>query len=145
MARKGVLGVLSITGFPGHYTVKKGLTGPTLVSGDKDVVLEALGEVLVAKEDDKMQVVVWGPNLRDQSKGTFHVHAADCADNRHYGSRGKYGGEDGEMAIEVGSALEVITYVYADQIAEQPQGERMEYIESLHSDFFWAPCVKDLQ
>ena len=27
-----------------------------------------------------MKVTVCGPNLRDQSKGQFHVHAADCSD-----------------------------------------------------------------
>lgn len=27
-----------------------------------------------------MQVTICGPNLRDQSMGEFHVHAAGCAD-----------------------------------------------------------------
>jgi hypothetical protein len=27
-----------------------------------------------------MQVSIFGPNLRDQSRGDIHVHAEDCAD-----------------------------------------------------------------
>lgn len=34
-----------------------------------------------------MRVTICGPNLRDQSKGTFHVHAEGCADLARHASR----------------------------------------------------------
>lgn len=30
--------------------------------------------------EEKTPVTILGPNLRDQSKGSFHVHRAGCAD-----------------------------------------------------------------
>ena len=88
-----------------------------------------------------MKVYVHGPNLNDQRKGTFHVHTAECGDNRHYGPEGKFGGERDAMPIDAEDSDDVIVYVYADQIAEQPEIEREDYINMLFSDFWFAPCI----
>lgn len=91
-----------------------------------------------------MNVRVCGPNLRDQSKGTFHVHRHDCADLKHYGPGGKYGGDmDGmnEMLIVDATTMSVVREVYADQIAENPDAEAE--MDMYVNDFWFAPCCRD--
>jgi len=56
-------------------------------------------------------VVVLGPNLLDQSEGTFHVHKAGCAD---LGKR-KYAtipARDKADAIEATTYRDVVRYIY---------------------------------
>jgi len=94
-----------------------------------------------------MDVVVLGPNLRDQSKGTFHVHAADCYDLGKYGPGRQYGGDVypyAEPHIKDASVLEVVTQTYADQIDEEPRDSQAEYIRMLVNDFHFFPCVGSL-
>jgi hypothetical protein len=83
-------------------------------------------------------VRVFGPNLRDQSKGTFHVHAEGCADNRHYGPGKRYGGDDYDgWLMEAASHDDVGDSIYEDHIAEGS----MEPGEGKHDCHFF-PCVK---
>lgn len=85
----------------------------------------------------KVNVMVFGPNLRDQSKGAFHVHAVDCADRKHYGPTGKkFGGEEG-LIISVNTRKDVAADIYADQIAEAPAYKASHYLK----EFFFAPCI----
>ena len=81
-----------------------------------------------------LKVAVVGPNLRDQSKGQFVVHAKDCGDLR------KLGRSEPEvsnaMVFTAKSRTEIATDVYADQIDE---GAR---IEDCYADFHFCPCVK---
>jgi hypothetical protein len=93
-----------------------------------------------------MNVRVCGPNLFDQSKGTFHVHADGCQDLRKYGP--EYKGKDAKggdlngnrgMLIEDATFDKVVTETYADQIAEDPLGDWEDYFR----DFWFAPCCYD--
>jgi hypothetical protein len=45
-AKPGVFGVLSIGGFPGNYTLRAGLTGPTIAKGTPSEIQEAIGLLL---------------------------------------------------------------------------------------------------
>jgi hypothetical protein len=82
-----------------------------------------------------MKVTVCGPNLRDQSKGTFHVHAAGCADLARGAKR------EPEYAngwtIEVASAVEVCDEVYPPEDFECESGDNL-------AEFHFFPCVSAL-
>jgi hypothetical protein len=87
---------------------------------------------------EKIDIVIHGPNLTDQSKGQFHVHTVDCQDNKHYG-RGKYGGETGWVVKDV-DPTDV-----ERQVAENIYGDFEEYDENPDSylgDAWIAPCIK---
>jgi hypothetical protein len=86
-----------------------------------------------------MKVRVWGPNLRDQSKGSFHVHSADCRDNRNYGPRGRLGGEGTTGPEDYDSVQQLVEDYYSNQIAENP-GDTWE--DGYVQDFHFAPCVE---
>lgn len=95
-----------------------------------------------------MQVTVFGPNLRDQSKGSNHVHAAGCGDCKHYGRSGKFGGEDNGWTIEVGSQMDVVTEIYCDILSDYglepgtPEGDEM--LADWLCEIWFAPCIKSL-
>lgn len=85
-----------------------------------------------------MRVTICGPNLRDQSKGDFHVHAAGCADLRRGAAREpeyRHG-----WTIDASSRESVAGEVYADIIAENPGSTAADYVETMH--FF--PCCGEL-
>jgi DNA polymerase IIIc chi subunit len=88
-----------------------------------------------------MQVTIHGPNLNDQSKGTFHVHTAACRDNR---KEVVYNGSELPWTIEAASVIEVVEAVYADQMAEHQPGEKWADPENYVSDFHFAPCTAAL-
>ena len=77
-------------------------------------------------------LTIFGPNLRDQSKGDFVVHAADCADcaklRAEQWSRGEYTSQDA-----------VLRDLYSDHIAEGSCT-----IEDARGSVHFAPCVKVL-
>jgi hypothetical protein len=92
-----------------------------------------------------MKVTICGPNLRDQSKGSFHVHAAGCKDLRNYG-RGRLGGEM-PWTIEVETRWEVLVDIYGDVAtdhAEYGTPKWWEVVEDNGSDTWFAPCTKAL-
>ena len=83
-----------------------------------------------------MQVAIAGPNLNDQSKGTFHVHAAGCADLKRGARREpEYGNA---WVIEAASQTEVCDAVYP---ADQFECESGEYVY----DFNFFPCCDQLE
>ena len=85
-----------------------------------------------------MRVHVIGPNLPDQSKGSFHVHAAGCADVRRSPDyRSREFAHDKAHPIEADSLTAVIEYVYADMLDDEPGGT----VEDYRSDFYLFPCV----
>lgn len=95
------------------------------------------GRIEPADTRQAVHVHVIGPNLPDQSKGQFHVHAKDCADvTRSRDYRSKEFAHDRSHTIEVKSLAEVSAYVYADQIG---QGEMTA--EGGVSDIYVFPCV----
>jgi hypothetical protein len=91
-----------------------------------------------------MYVKIHGPNLNDQSKGTFHVHERDCLDNKKYGPGRVLGGEDNGWIMNVDSVRDIVVEVYSDHINEQPESEQEDYIQDLFNDFYFAPCCSDL-
>jgi len=100
-----------------------------------------------------MNVIIHGPNLRDQSKGTFHVHAAGCSDNRKEVLRN---GSEYPISLEADSVEAVVVAIYSDHLAEaegevawyrangQPDRPDVTWRDYEH-DFHFAPCVKDLE
>jgi len=77
-----------------------------------------------------MKLKIFGPNLRDQSKGQFVVHAADCADCE------KLKGEQ-NFEIDAASELEVSADLNSDFISDGS----MTAAEGL-SEIHFAPCVR---
>lgn len=82
---------------------------------------------------------VVGPNLRDQSKGSFHVHDANCGDMQRMARRDSAFAmelRDGRP-VEFKTQVEVAEYVYDNGImTDDETGE--DYL----FDFHFAPCVK---
>jgi len=94
-----------------------------------------------------MQVTIFGPNLNSaaQRKGQFHVHAAGCADCKHYGPGTKHGGEDKGWTINAAAPIDVSLAVYADHAGDDNEPESQDwwdYLDSALRDFHFAPCVK---
>ena len=89
-----------------------------------------------------MNVRVCGPNLNDQSKGSFHVHRDGCRDLDHYGPGRRFGGDmygQDEMLINDATVMKVVCDVYADQLEESGDDP-----ESYVNDFWFAPCCSQL-
>jgi len=86
-----------------------------------------------------MRVTICGPNLRDQSKGQFHVHAEGCADLRRNASLQREPEYMNGWTIEAATRDEVGDHIYEDHIAEGS----MEPGEGKHDCHFF-PCVSDL-
>lgn len=85
-----------------------------------------------------MEVTICGPNLRDQSRGDFHVHAAGCADLwKGIVREPEY---DNGWTIDVASRVEAATEVYADIAAENGHEDGEPYLGTMH--FF--PCCEAL-
>jgi len=90
----------------------------------------------MTRQEPFMNVTICGPNLRDQSKGSFHVHAADCADLAR-GAKREAAYRNG-WTIEADTCDDVVRDVYADMIEDEADLD--EYRFDLH--FF--PCCKAL-
>lgn len=80
------------------------------------------------------RVTIVGPNLRDQSRGDFHVHAAGCADLARDPNLRR---EDQSWTIDAASRFGVAEAIYEDIIAENPGSSAADYVGTLH----FAPCV----
>lgn len=85
-----------------------------------------------------MLVKIQGPNLRDQSKGSFHVHSAECGDNA------KYEDDQYEKPIEVDCQLACEDAVYGPDAGsfyqESPGHKPGDWLY----DFHFMPCCKGL-
>lgn len=91
----------------------------------------------------KQKVRVCGPNLNDQSKGTFHVHVDGCLHLHHYGPGTIIGGDVpgfDETVLEVDSQVEVVEVIYSDQLRENGDVKPEDWLD----DFYFAPCTKSL-
>lgn len=87
-----------------------------------------------------MNITLIGPNLRDQSKGIFHVHAAGCRS-----SHGRqYDGAE-RMDLEVDTATDVIEWVYEDHAGDygyEPGSPEFEqFIDECSTDFHFHACT----
>jgi len=83
-----------------------------------------------------MKVTVVGPNLFDQSKGSFHAHKAGCADLKRDPN---YRGQDLSYTFDADTRDEVGDEIYGDHIAEGS----MEPGEGKY-DVHFAPCTSGL-
>jgi hypothetical protein len=76
------------------------------------------------------RVTVWGPNLRDQSRGTFVVHRADCGDNRKLELRET----EPPWHLDPETRAEVIRDIYPGDQFDSPWA-------MLVDDVYFAPCL----
>jgi hypothetical protein len=81
---------------------------------------------------------VIGPNLRNQSKGSFHVHDATCADVARMAHQDPAYAEElhNGAAHEFNSQVQVAEYVYDNGI----MGDDETGADYVH-DFHFFPCV----
>jgi hypothetical protein len=88
-----------------------------------------------------MKLTVHGPNLKDQTRGDFEVHAADCADNARVEYLfGKPTAADlARDTAEYATAIELAETIYADHIDEGSTTAEDEL-----SSFHFAPCCDKL-
>lgn len=91
----------------------------------------------------KHAVTIIGPNLPDQSKGDFHVHAQGCRDiRRSYGGCSKYD-------LEVEAAIDVAEFIYEDHLHDEgiePESEEaIAYFDMCIGEFYFLPCTGNLQ
>lgn len=88
-----------------------------------------------------MKIEIVGPNLVDQSKGSFHVHAAGCADlnKRQYHSNRNI--EQYLWIIEAESQQEIVEEVYSDFLPTNDDGEPTTWLDYA-DDVYIFPCVK---
>lgn len=92
-----------------------------------------------------MKVTIFGPNLNDQSRGTFHVHAAGCQFERRYGPGTKYGGDGHGWTIDVESRWEATEAVYCDVMTDDPDYyATAEARQDLIADLWFSSCLDDL-
>lgn len=90
-------------------------------------------------------VAIIGPNLYDQSKGTFHVHTAECRD----GHNARKYPPGARWEVEVDSRVEVSMLVYEDVIGSDydldlDSPEALAMAEEYLTDFYFHACVRDL-
>lgn len=78
-----------------------------------------------------MMVVIYGPNLADQSRGSFHVHADGCG---HAAPLGLAGLASEGWAIGAESKAEAVLAIYSDQIHEGAS------YQSCRDDVFFDVC-----
>jgi hypothetical protein len=83
-----------------------------------------------------MWVTVLGPNLRNQSHGSIHVHAARCGDI----DRSQYSGVD-RWTTETESRRQIVEDEYPPGDFEWSDGPDDR---SYWDDVWFAPCLKDL-
>ncbi len=89
-----------------------------------------------------MRVHIIGPNLPDQSNGSFHVHAEGCADvKRSPLYRGPDFASDRRHTFDVASLVDIVEQTMPDQVAEEGDGfDPLSWID----DFHILPCVGNL-
>ena len=79
-------------------------------------------------------VVIVGPNLQDQSKGSFHVHSEGCRDLH----KAVYRFEEIDWVTDVSSVQEIVETIYGSIIEENPDTTWEDYASDIHI----LPCVK---
>lgn len=80
------------------------------------------------------RLTIFGPNLTDQSKGDFHVHAATCGDCTRYDEQG--------WTTEFPDRGNVVEELYSDQLSEH--GDEKGYFEVCYATVWFAPCCDDV-
>jgi hypothetical protein len=84
------------------------------------------------------RVTICGPNLYDQSHGTFHVHAEGCADLvKHARREPEY--KNG-WTIEADSKHAVIAEIYPPEQFEYDENDPEDFAP-YETDIYFFPCV----
>jgi hypothetical protein len=81
-------------------------------------------------------LVVIGPNLLDQSKGSMHVHAYGCADT--YKAEYRFHDVDTSTPYDFANEREVVEFVYPpDEFDYDPETDLASYA----ADIYFYPCA----
>jgi len=100
-----------------------------------------------------MDVRICGPNLSSeaQSKGSLHVHRADCKDLNYYGPGRKYGGDTHgtrESLLKKATIKSCVYHVFDNGILDEAvangDGTELEVAQMYESEFWFAPCCGTL-
>jgi hypothetical protein len=91
-----------------------------------------------------MQLTIIGPNLADQSKGAFHVHAAGCAHLKRAEYRNLHRGDTGTYHEDHDTVRSVVDSVYGPSSGgfyEESELDPETAWEHYVDDFYFAPCT----
>lgn len=86
---------------------------------------------------DTQQLTILGPNLADQSKGDFHVHASGCRDIARYPGRV----QRDAMVATFGRRIDVVTTVYPPSDFDYDDSVPTE-VAPYAGSFYFLPCVR---
>jgi hypothetical protein len=106
---------------------------------DIDYALGLICLPVIEPARETQSVTIIGPNLRDQSKGSFHVHATGCADIARMAHRDP-AYRDADWSMEATCRDAVVLEVYSDMIEHND----CEPIEGYRDDLHFFPCCADL-
>lgn len=87
-----------------------------------------------------MRVVIVGPNLYDQSRGQFHVHAEGCADLQRDPDMRESIATQGGITLDAGTRLDVEESIYGPEAGDFDRPHRGAWLDEFH----FAPCCKEL-
>lgn len=80
------------------------------------------------------RVAILGPNLADQSKGDFHVHAIGCSDIARVKFLAGFTERHCAMEMDASCLTQIVDAVYPPEEFDCQPGEFLQ-------DFHFAPCV----
>lgn len=89
--------------------------------------------------ETSMHVTIYGPNLRDQRRGDFHVHVQGCAHSKQY----THLGPDNTLDLDVDNRWDVIQVIYADFVPEEVRSVSGK--TDIASNVYFAPCCRHLR
>jgi hypothetical protein len=102
--------------------------------------------VNATRKEPHVKLTIIGPNLADQSKGAFHVHATGCADLNRGQYRNLHRGDTGTYVEDHDSIRSVVDSVYGPEAGgfyeENDLDPETAWREYEH-DFYFAPCCWD--
>jgi hypothetical protein len=84
-------------------------------------------------------LVVIGPNLADQSKGQFHVHATGCADVAKYVRQGHR-----PWSVVASSRTEVAEDVFGEVVMDREGEPGFDFDEAIAAELgeiYFLPCT----
>jgi hypothetical protein len=87
-----------------------------------------------------MKVIVHGPNLNDQSKGSFRAHAASCRDNRWETTRN---GSHYPLEMDADSVEQIALAIYPPSDFQYDASDQAE-LDSYIADIYACACLKAL-
>lgn len=90
----------------------------------------------------RTDVSIYGPNLRNPSKGTFEVHRRGCAHTKRF-APWEHGWDIPAEYAE--TRWDVVYDIYGDIMTDDPEFySTPEGQATVYNDVYFAPCLKDL-